>query len=101
MSKISPLGWVRSPATFVAFHPFAVLIGNASLPTLGQDEGTLVDVGSDKPEEVVLVLMVVGRKLIVELGIETLLDTGGALSTRFAATSWSKSAFWPCVRSIL
>jgi hypothetical protein len=70
-----------------------VFIGNASLLTSGQDKGISVVVGSGKATETVLVLIVVGRTLIVEVGTRALLDIGGVSWTRFAVTSLSKSAF--------
>jgi hypothetical protein len=90
---MSPLGWVSPLATFVALHPFAAFTGNASLVTSGQEIGIPVCVGSGKIEVTELVLMVVGLALMVELGTRMLLDSGGASSTRLAATSLSKSAF--------
>jgi hypothetical protein len=51
--------------------------------------------GCGKADDVKLVLMVVGRTLIVGLRVEALLEDGGAPTIRFAATSLSKSTFWP------
>jgi hypothetical protein len=57
--------------------------------------------GCGKADDAELVLIVVGRILMVALGMEALLEDGGTPPTRFAAISLSKFAFWPWLRSIL
>ena len=92
VSKMRPRGCVNPPAIFVAFQPLAVLTGNTSVEMPAHAEGTPVCVGCGVADDRTLVLSVVGRTLIVELGTGAL-DAGGVSCMRFAATSLSKFVF--------
>lgn len=98
MSKARPLGCKRFPETFTAFHPLAVKTGEWNSEIPAQELGIPVCTGRFVGEGVP-VMNVLVCELVGELEAEMRVVAGGASGTKFAATSLSKSVFFPCVRS--
>lgn len=98
VSKVTPRGCVRPPATFTALQPGAVRTGKWRAGTPEQVVGIPVCMGPGLEVGKTVVTSVVGCADVVVALTGTEL-VGGATTARFAATSRSKLAFWPRDRS--